>query len=230
MKALLERGAVPRIQAPDVVPILVAAISYQFKPLIRRLLKASCDSYVRSEDGETPMFLDAAMDMNSIMGPLSDNGTNPNLAIKFGRTLPMVASARGRKKWIQTPFEIKGLEKNAFKALGQTALSEAHVMGSSFVKKVLLDGCTDLQALKALDAQAHISSFELDGRSKAYEDACIFCHCDNHARLAAIRESEYRQFCRKRGEVFHKQDDVAPEEVIIALREIMASAFTEVSS
>ncbi len=46
------------------------------------------------------------------------------------------------------------------------------------------------------------------------------------ARLAAS-ESEYRLFYRKRHEVFHTQDDVAPEEVqIIALREIMPSAFT----
>ena len=52
-------------------------------------------------------------------------------------------------------------------------------MGSWFVKKVLLDGYTDLQVLKALDAQAHISSFELDDRSKTYVDAFIFCHGDN---------------------------------------------------
>lgn len=96
MKALLEHGAVPRIHAPDVVPIVVAAISHQSKPLIRRLLKASCDSYVRSKDGETPIYLGAAVDMNSIMQLLSDNGTNPNLANKFGRALLMVASARGQ--------------------------------------------------------------------------------------------------------------------------------------
>lgn len=78
---------------------LIAAISHLSKPLIWRVLKASCHSYVRSEDSETPIHLGAAMDMNSIMEPLSANGTNPNLVNKFGRTRLMVANAPRRKKW-----------------------------------------------------------------------------------------------------------------------------------
>lgn len=50
------------------------------------------------------------------------------------------------------------------------------------------------------------------------------------ARLAASVRVNIASFAENVTRSFTHQDDVAPEEVIIALREIMTSAFTEVSS